>query len=327
MSPLAHAVVAALAGSLATLLLLRWRALLPQAALTPRSLHAAPVPRVGGLALWAGVLPVAILGAGQLWMPLPAWLGPFLLLGAVSLRDDMREVRIGLRLVAHLAAALWFAISLQAAFGLSATQTIAVALSVAWAANLYNFMDGSDGLAVAMAVAGFGAYAAVLASAGLSPTLPMAIAAAAVPVLAANWPPARLFLGDVGAVPLGFLAAALGANGVATGAWGAWFPVLVFLPFVADATVTLLRRAWRRERFWEGHRSHYYQRLHQMGAGHRGTLAAGVATMAGTCATAVACAWLRPDLGPAALILWCALLAAAFAAIDRRWQRRPAASA
>ncbi len=230
----------------------------------------------------------------------------------------------------------WLRISLRrcgsrfrcsAAFGLPAGQTFVVMLTVAWAANLYNFMDGSDGLAAAMSVAGFGAYAAVLTHAGLSPALPMGVVAATVPLLVANWPPARLFLGDVGAVPLGFLAAAFGTAGVAAGAWGAWFPILVFLPFVADATATLLRRAWRRERFWEGHRAHYYQRLHQLGAGHRGTLAAGAATMAGTCATAVACACLRPDWGPAALVLWCLLLAAAFAAIDHRWRHRPSASA
>ncbi len=327
MNSLPLAGLAALAATLVTLLLLVWRASLPQAALTSRSLHAAPVPRVGGLALWAGALPAAFLAAGPPWLTPSTWLGPFMVLATVSLWDDMREVRIATRLAAHFAAALWFAISLQVAFALPAAPTIVVVLAVAWGANLYNFMDGSDGLAAAMAIAGFGAYATVLASAGLSAALPLAVAVAALPVLAAGWPPARLFMGDVGAVPLGFLAAAFGSAGVAAGVWDPWFPILVFLPFVADATATLLRRAWRRERFWEGHRSHYYQRLHQLGAGHRGTLAAGAATMLCTCGTAVACAVLRPDLGPAALVVWCMLLAVAFAAIDRRWRRRTEVSA
>ena len=105
--------------------------------------------------------------------------------------------------------------------------------------------------------------------------------AAPPPFLAFNVPPARMFMGDVGAVPLGFPAAALGALGIALGRWPAWFPVLVFLPFVADATVTLARRALAGERVFEAHRGHYYQRLWQLGAGHRGTLAVYAALMRG----------------------------------------------
>ncbi len=101
------------------------------------------------------------------------------------------------------------------------------------------------------------------------------------PFLAVNFPPSRLIMGDVGAVPLGFLAAAFGCALVAGGHWPAWFPALVFLPFIADATTTLARRALRGERIWEAHRSHYYQRLHRLGAGHRGTLAIYGAWMAG----------------------------------------------
>jgi UDP-N-acetylmuramyl pentapeptide phosphotransferase/UDP-N-acetylglucosamine-1-phosphate transferase len=140
-------------------------------------------------------------------------------------------------------------------------------------------------------------------------------------VLAVNLPPARIFLGDVGAVPLGFLAAALGIGGIAGGLWPVWFPVLVFLPFVADATATLARRVVARERFWESHRSHYYQRLHQLGAGHGGTLAVWVALMAGTALTAVVCACAAPEWGTAALLAWCVAHAVLFAAIDYHWRR------
>jgi len=142
-----------------------------------------------------------------------------------------------------------------------------------------------------------------------------------IPVLFVNRPPARMFLGDVGAVPLGFLAAAFGIAGVAGGQWPLWFPVLVFLPFIADATVTLARRVVARERFWQSHRSHYYQRLHQLGAGHSGTLAAWAALMAGSAGTAVACACLSPSWGPVALAAWCIVHAGAFAAIDYHWRR------
>ena len=99
---------------------------------------------------------------------------------------------------------------------------VLVALACAWSLNLYNFMDGSDGLAAAMAIVGFAAYArGARAAIGAPLALPLALAAATVPVLAVNRPPARMFLGDVGAVPLGFLAAALGIGGIAGGAWPA----------------------------------------------------------------------------------------------------------
>ncbi len=151
--------------------------------------------------------------------------------------------------------------------------------------------------------------------------MPLALAAACIPVLAVNRPPARIFLGDVGAVPLGFLAAALGIGGIAGGVWPVWFPVLVFLPFAADATATLCRRVMARERFWESHRSHYYQRLHRLGAGHAGTLAVWAALMAGTALTAVFCACIAPEWGAAALAAWCAVHAVLFAGIDYHWRR------
>jgi UDP-N-acetylmuramyl pentapeptide phosphotransferase/UDP-N-acetylglucosamine-1-phosphate transferase len=191
-----------------------------------------------------------------------------------------------------------------------------------WSLNLYNFMDGSDGLAAAMAIVGFGAYAVAEIAGGAPGTLPLAVAAAVLPFLAVNAPPARMFMGDVGAVPLGFLAATIGLDGFQAGRWPAWFPVLVFLPFIADATTTLVRRLWRRERVWEAHRSHYYQRLHRLGAGHRGTLGVYAALGAATAGSAVLTLSVAPDLGPAVLAAWIAVFAAFFAAIDYHWARR-----
>jgi hypothetical protein len=110
---------------------------------------------------------------------------------------------------------------------------------------------------------------------------------------------------------------------VASGTWPAWFPALVFLPFIADATVTLARRVWRRERLWDAHRNHYYQRLHRMGAGHRGTLATYSGWMAGCDLTALACLRFEPALGWPAFFAWCLAGAALFAAIDYHWGSRP----
>ena len=87
-------------------------------------------------------------------------------------------------------------------------------------------------------------------------------------------------MGDAGSIPLGFLSAALGILGWRAGHWPLWFPLLVFSPFVVDASLTLARRVLRGERFWQAHRSHYYQRLVQLGWGHRNTALAEYALMA-----------------------------------------------
>ena len=99
----------------------------------------------------------------------------------------------------------------------------------------------------------------------------LCIAASAAAFLIANFHPARIFLGDAGSVPLGFLAAALGILGWEGGDWAWWFPLLVFSPFIADASATLARRLYTRERVWRPHRDHYYQRLVRLGWGHRRT--------------------------------------------------------
>jgi UDP-N-acetylmuramyl pentapeptide phosphotransferase/UDP-N-acetylglucosamine-1-phosphate transferase len=136
-------------------------------------------------------------------------------------------------------------------------------LAVVWITNLYNFMDGADGLAGTMALVGFGAYAAAAQLAGHAPLAlaSLAVASASAGFLAHNFPPARVFLGDAGSIPLGFLAGALGLAGYARGAWPAWFPVLVFSHLIFYATITLVRRVLRAERPWRAHRDHYYQRL------------------------------------------------------------------
>jgi len=321
-TPALVAAAAAIA-ALATAALVRFRAHLPLAGVNERTLHAAPIPRVGGLAIWAGFLPIALLAPASTTMSPASWIIPWLLLFIVSLRDDAKSVGVVTRLAVHVIAAAWFAVALARSGGveLPAWGIVIAALACAWSLNLYNFMDGSDGLAATMALVGFTAYGAVLLCRGEPPALPLALAATMIPVLFVNRPPARMFLGDVGAVPLGFLAAAFGIAGVAGGEWPAWFPVLVFLPFIADASVTLVRRALAGERFWLSHRSHYYQRLHQLGAGHSGTLAAWGALMAGSAGTAVACACLFPWWGPAALGAWCMVHAGVFAAIDYHWRR------
>jgi UDP-GlcNAc:undecaprenyl-phosphate GlcNAc-1-phosphate transferase len=240
-----------------------------------RSLHERPVPRTGGIAVLIGAAAALGFGADELWLPLTLALA----LAVVSFADDVKSLPIAARLVAHLAAAgvlIWYLLS-----PIYMWQAVLLVLAIAWLTNLYNFMDGSDGLAAGMSVIGFGAYAmaAGLADEPALATTCLCLAAANAAFLVFNFHPARIFLGDVGSIPLGFLAAALGIVGWRDEAWPLWFPAAVFAPFIADATLTLARRLLRRERVWQAHRDHYYQRMVRSGLGHRGTAYVGYTVM------------------------------------------------
>lgn len=294
-----------------------------------RSLHVKPIPRTGGVGVMAGALAgglVAVLGAGA-GRGLVAALGGGLALAVVGLLDDRRSLSARRRLVAQLLAAAVFLALLAPAGGWAFAALCLLGLT--WMANLYNFMDGADGLAGGMALAGFACLAWVALAAG-QPALAAAcagIAAAAAGFLCFNFHPARIFMGDSGSVPLGFMAGALGLAGREAGAWPLWFPLLVFSPFVMDATVTLLRRALRGEKIWQAHRTHYYQRLVQMGLGHRGTALAAYALMAAVGGTAVAGLPLGFSLQCAMITMWAFIYLVLGWAIDRAWRRFEAAEA
>jgi UDP-N-acetylmuramyl pentapeptide phosphotransferase/UDP-N-acetylglucosamine-1-phosphate transferase len=285
----------------------------------PRSLHEAPIPRTGGLGLHAG----AQLGLAAIAPNLPAalWIA-FIVLLLVSFWDDVRGIPAAARLAAHLAACgLFVAAVLPDEHGI--LTAAAAALAIAWMANLYNFMDGSDGLAGGMAVIGFSAYGAAAAMAGSAEfaSVNFSIAAAAAAFLVFNFHPARIFLGDAGAVPLGFLAGALGLMGWLQRDWTWWFPLLVFAPFIVDASVTLARRLLRRERVWEAHRDHYYQRLVQLGWGHRKTALAEYALMAASGLLALAALALPAALQAVALAGAAAVYLMLMARIGRAWHK------
>ena len=286
-----------------------------------RSLHRQPVPRSGGIAIAAGVAAGAAASTAVTTQLIGVTLGIALALAALSLADDFFTLPTLLRLAAHLAAA---GAAVGILIGVSEpSRFVLLALAVAWFANLYNFMDGSDGLAGGMAVFGFGTYAwaahqsghAALAMAGGS------IAAAALAFLLVNFHPARLFMGDAGSVPLGFLAGALGVLGWRDGLWPLWFPVLVFAPFVCDATLTLAKRLLRGERVWQAHKEHYYQRLVRMGFGHRGAAWIEYAAMAGCAAAALFFRAAEPAMQAGALGAAVTVLAAIAAWVDVRWVR------
>lgn len=286
-----------------------------------RSLHERPVPRSGGIAIAAGVAAGAAMSTVAAPHGLVALLAIAGALAALSLADDIFTLPTLLRLAAHLAAA---GAALSLAIGVAEPLLFVVLLlAIAWYSNLYNFMDGSDGLAGGMAVFGFGAYAWAAHQSGHAAltALSASVAAASGAFLLVNFHPARLFMGDAGSVPLGFLAAALGVLGWRDGLWPLWFPLLVFAPFVCDATLTLVKRLLRRERLWQAHKDHYYQRLVRMGFGHRATAWIEYAAMAGCAATALLFRAAEPGVQAAALGAAAIVLIAIAAWIDVRWAR------
>ncbi len=288
-----------------------------------RSLHATAVPRSGGIGLLLGI------AAGWAYAaPLLPWgfWAALVLLIAVSLLDDLRGLSAALRLAAHLLAA---ALAAPALLGMQESLLLLAlaVLAIGWMCNLYNFMDGADGLAGGMAVCGFLAYAtaAWLAGSMQFALLNLAIAAAAAGFLLHNFHPARIFLGDAGAVPLGFLAAAFGIIGWTQHDWTWWFPLLVFSPFIVEASVTRARRLLSGLRIWEAHRDHYYQRLVLLGLGHRGTAFAEYALMA---ACGLAALWVMTfttTLQYAALAAAGVLYVALIIVIERAWRAQRAA--
>jgi UDP-N-acetylmuramyl pentapeptide phosphotransferase/UDP-N-acetylglucosamine-1-phosphate transferase len=282
-----------------------------------RSLHSVPIPRVGGFVIvpvalavtWVavGVYPVLILATLILWL--------------LSFLDDRLNLPVALRLGLHLVVASWL-VTRNVHLPEGLLLAVFSVLAIGWLANLYNFMDGVDGLAGGMALIGF--FSLGMASFAHTPNLAVlsfSIAAAAGGFLFFNFPPARIFLGDSGSIPLGFLAAAIAAEGWRTNIWPFWFPVLVFSPFVVDATFTLLKRLVRGEHFWRAHRDHYYQRLVRMGWSHKRTAVAeyalmGLASLLGIVALDFSAEWQWVVVG-----LWFMLLLTLMALVDRSWRR------
>src|SRR6266581_1441503 len=315
------AFVSPVASALVTLVLIAWmlsaRDRLPLDVPNQRSLHVRPVPRSGGIAMMAGIF----VGFAVMQTPLVVVLS-VAALAAFSHFDDLRGLPIPLRFGAQLAAAAGFAYG--ALPGLALPFLALIVLGIMWVTNLYNFMDGSDGLAGGMTAFGFsflgiGAWMsgdeALLIGCAI-------VAAAGAAFLLFNFPPARLFMGDAGSVPIGFLTAALSLAGWRDGDWPLWFPAVVFSPFIVDATLTLLKWAGAGERIWEAHNKHYYQRLVRMGWSHRRTALAEYALMLACGTTAL---WALPEPLPlqlCALVGLVALHAALALWVDYAWRRR-----
>ncbi len=296
-----------------------------------RSLHTRPTPHNGGLALLFG------LGAGGLLSSVSHNGADFIsyLLAAlipvtlISCWDDYRPLPALYRLLTHLGAALllishplFLLDSVQLPmFTLTLPIFLAVPLSVlliVWMVNLYNFMDGMDGFAGGMTVFGFGTFALLgwWHNDPLFFLLNALVAASSAGFLTANFPPAKIFMGDVGASTLGLLAAAFSLWADHANIAALWMSLLLFSPFIVDATVTLLRRLLRGEKIWQAHRSHYYQRLVQHGWGHRKTVLWEYALMAACSLSVIACQILPAPIQALLLLAWIGIYARLLIALE-----------
>jgi UDP-N-acetylmuramyl pentapeptide phosphotransferase/UDP-N-acetylglucosamine-1-phosphate transferase len=243
-----------------------------------RSSHFDPTPRGGGIAVTISIL-LAWIALHKVGLVASSFVSIALgtsLLALVSWIDDLRGLSPGMRLVAQGAAVTIGILvlpstrsALEAWLG-STLFFVAAGLVWVWWINLFNFMDGIDGLAVSEAAAiCSGLLLFALVGDGADPAaalLAAGIIGAALGFLVWNWSPARIFLGDVGSVPLGYLSGFLLLDLASRGRW----KIALILPlyFLADATITLLRRLLAGERVWEPHRQHFYQQAVRNGLPH-----------------------------------------------------------
>lgn len=257
-----------------------------------RSSHTTPTPRGGGLAivgtLLIGTFLGGMLGAVPFFLLIPLIVGG-IALAVAGWIDDRRGLSVRVRLVVQVCAACIAVLALAPIreFSWNLLESALACLAVVWFINLYNFMDGSDGLAATEACVVSTAAAFLMWWAhphwpAFTPALLLAGAAGG--FLWWNWSPARIFMGDVGSGVLGFWFATLAlipedAGGLPLGVWA-----ILLAIFVTDATVTLLRRFLHGEVWYAAHRSHAYQRAIQYGYSHgqvAGTVAVGNLCFAG----------------------------------------------
>ncbi|MBK9308886.1 MAG: glycosyltransferase family 4 protein [Nitrospira sp.] len=261
-----------------------------------RTLHSMPTPQTGGLAVIGSVVISLILAVSVLAITQPSkavlpkgvasgslWIVvSMLLIFVVSFIDDCvglpAVLRLGVQAVSAFIIIRGVGLTLSAVpipggptllLGIAAIPVSVLILL--WMANLYNFMDGMDGLAGGMTFWGFGflAYFGWQAHFPVMFIIAVFVAMAALGFLTHNFPPARIFMGDAGSITVGFLAGTLMILGVRDGIFEIWVPIMIFSPFIVDATITLMRRVLHRKKIWQAHREHYYQRLVLSGWSHR----------------------------------------------------------
>lgn len=245
-----------------------------------RSSHSTPTPRGGGLSIVVVTLLSALIGA----VLYPDQSGLVCLLAFTGLSyaalgwlDDHFDlpslVRFVIQLLFAFIAIGWLATTegMALPWNVPAYLLIPVAvLWVVWMANLYNFMDGIDGIAAIEALVLSATSAAWFGAIGADGMMliVLAVAGSSLGFLCWNWSPARIFMGDAGSVALGALFAMIALIGSSHYAIPMTAFFILYAVFLVDATLTLVKRMLRGEKWWQAHRSHYYQRAVQSGWSH-----------------------------------------------------------
>jgi Fuc2NAc and GlcNAc transferase len=247
-----------------------------------RSAHSVPTPRGGGLAICAVVLAYLLWSAVSHSLPWTTVIGiggGAALVAISGLLDDFRSLSPYPRLLMHLVAAIWtiswlggfpFLSSGGVTLPLGVFGPVLAVLGLVWATNLFNFMDGIDGIAAIETIWVAGAGGLLLIRAGNSGlgVLALVLAGGALGFLRWNWPPARIFLGDVGSGFIGFMLGSLAVASENTRVVPLVVWAMLFSAFIVDATITLARRV-RSGHWHQPHNTHAYQRAVQAGWTHR----------------------------------------------------------
>ena len=292
-----------------------------------RSSHAVPIPRGGGVSIVVVFLLAVLLFAqrGAISNSLSwALIGGGLAVSGVGFLDDHFPVPARLRLLMHFAAGGWALWQLNGVGPLALGWTtwdwgwvgqLVALVGLVWMINLYNFMDGTDGLAGLEALCAGGLGGLLLAWGGLGglASCALTLAAASAGFLTWNWPPAKIFMGDVGSGFLGFVFGVLAIASAKERAWLLWPWLILLAVFIVDATVTLIRRLIAGERWYEAHCSHAFQHAARRWGSHsKVTLTIAAVNIIWLFPFALgACVW--PGFGPLlALVAVAPLVYAAF---------------
>jgi Fuc2NAc and GlcNAc transferase len=245
-----------------------------------RSSHTTPTPRGGGVAIVLSSLAAIVMGVltGRVSNDLGlAMLIACGLVAAIGFWDDRHPLPPEVRFLGQALAAgvlVWMIGTPRSVdfflFQVTAWQPAVLSvIALIWLINLTNFMDGIDGLAAAECVFVMGVRGGLLAISGDHALVYscFGLAAAAGGFLLLNWPPARIFMGDVGSGYIGVACGALLLADIVREPAHLWVWLILLGTFLADSMVTLLRRVAARKRVWEAHRSHAYQHVSR-GWGH-----------------------------------------------------------
>lgn len=290
----------------------RWHALrvgvldLPNA----RSSHERPTPRGGGIAMVATSMGGVLIWewGARVQVPIAVAMGvAALVISVLGYLDDRYSLPAGKRFTGHLLAAAFFLVVTHREAGLAQVlpalpfwlAVLLMGCALVWAINFYNFMDGIDGLAASQALfVGLSTWWLCVGADGLVVVVALCIAGAALGFLFWNWAPAAIFMGDVGSGFLGFCLGALAVLAAVSNELSIWTSVALSALFLADATATLLRRAFRGQRWHQAHRSHAYQILSRRWQSHAKVTAAFCAINVLLILPVAVWIEVTPDIGP-----------------------------